>query len=87
MKKTELLELVQSLPEDGRSYALALWDRDDALHVAANLTAQEADEIIEEMERNYSPLDGLSWDTLAFHVEEFLESRKAPDQMPQTSPH
>ena len=82
MKKTELLEFIEKLPDDGRPYAYAIWQRDDvvnwAMEQGIGITDVEADSIIEAMDREHDAEVGLNWNVLDSHLNALVETRKEP---------
>jgi hypothetical protein len=84
MKKQELLNIVQRLPDDGRSFAWAIWEREDVINQAMEnnieITPEEADAVIEAMDHHHDSSLGLSWVVLAVHLKEVVHARKPRGQ-------
>ena len=82
MKKPELLEFIEKLPDDGRPFAHAIWQRDDvvawAMEQGIGITDVEADSVIEAMDREHDAEVGLNWNVLDSCLNALVETRKEP---------
>jgi hypothetical protein len=81
MKVSELMEhLSQKNPDEG--VACILWGRDDVKGVAADrelpvaLTDDQADDVLELLDRHKDRSLGITWDTLEYTVHTYIADNK-----------
>jgi hypothetical protein len=80
MTRERLLKLVEQLPNDGRPFAFAVWQRDDVVDYAMQsdirISVREADAIIATMDRCHDAEVGLNWSIIEHHLNELVQHRK-----------
>jgi len=59
--------------------AVAIWQREDVLRRAKDndieITTEQADEIIDQIDRRHDCTVGINWDVLDYYIDDHLRSR------------
>jgi hypothetical protein len=79
MKPTEWIERLQTMnPEE--SICMNYWQVGDvtgkADEMGVDITNEDAQEILDEIEDNIDSDHGVSWTTLRVYIEDFIEAKK-----------
>jgi len=73
INETRLKERIKKLEEDLAYYTdncTIVWMREDVLSLDDTLTEEQANDVLEMMERKHDSCLGINWDTIQYWIEE-----------------